>query len=292
MPPLWLKKLGGGKFRVAVSKLIVSDAIPPAQQEIVKKSSLIADIENAIRNGRKFELLTRRASHLAAIREEQQFAKSDLTAGDAAQEGELQNAQALVQVEVLDFNFSRGASKVPNIANKYRISDNARIELDVQITDTAKGVVTASFPVKASTSGASMIANGVGAPAQAVLDQTLEKAAASLANQLSDTVFPITVLRVQGKQIFINRGNDSGLKIGEKFAVFEPGEDLIDAQTGENLGSAETEVGEAVVKRINPKFSVAEITQGDPSQMAAGYILRRPVVDTSKGEKVTGKQKK
>ena len=69
------------KYRVAVSDLIVSEAIPAKQQEIVRKSSLISDVENAIRNGRKFELLTRRAAHLQAIRKEQEFAQSDLAAG-------------------------------------------------------------------------------------------------------------------------------------------------------------------------------------------------------------------
>lgn len=260
------------KYRVAVSNLIVSDSIPEKQQEIVKKSSLIADVENAIRNGRKFELLTRRESHLKAIREEQKFAKSDLAAGDAAHEGKFSNAQSLVQIEVLDFNFGRSASKVPNISNKYRVQDAARIELSVQIIDTSKGSVVASFPIKVSGSGGSFIANGVGGASKAVLDKVLENAAGQLANQLSDTVFPITVLRAQGKKLYINRGNDSGLKIGEKFIVFEPGEELVDPQTGESLGSAETEVGECTVSRINPKFSVVDVIKGDPSTFAAGFI--------------------
>ena len=40
------------KYRIAVSDLIVSDLVPAKQAELVKNSSLIADIENAIRNGR------------------------------------------------------------------------------------------------------------------------------------------------------------------------------------------------------------------------------------------------
>lgn len=273
------------KYRVAVSNLIISDSIPQKQQEIVKNSSLIADVENAIRNGRKFELLTRRAAQLKAIREEQQFAKSELSAGDAAKEGELSNAQSLVQIEVLDFNFGRSASKVPNISNKYRVQDAARIEISVQIIDTSKGSVVASFPIKASSSGGSFIANGVGGASKAVLDKVLENAAGQLANQLSDTVFPITVIRAQGKKLYINRGNDSGLKIGEKFVIFENGEELVDPQTGESLGSAETEVGEGVISRINPKFSIVDVTKGDPSQMAAGFILRRPVNFSQKNQK-------
>lgn len=109
-----------------------------------------------------------------------------------------------------------------------------------------------------------------------MLDNAIERAAGSLANQLSDTVFPITVIQVKGKRIWVNRGNDSGMKMGERFIVYEPGEELIDPQTGENLGSAEMEVGEAKVVRINPKVTLLDITSGDPSMIgqASSFAVR------------------
>ena len=60
--------------------------------------------------------------------------------------------------------------------------------------------------------------------------------------------------------------------MGERFIVFEPGEQLIDPQTGENLGSAEMEVGEAKVVRINPKVTVMEVIKGDASYITQGFI--------------------
>ena len=247
------------KYRVSVADLAISDAISSKNAKIIAESSLIDDIENAIRNGRKFELLTRRADALAEIRKEQEFAKSGLAAGDAAQEGQLSNAQSIVKVKVESFSFGRSATKIPNIDGKYKVSDSASISLNVQ------------------TSSGSSVQNGIGSASRAILDKTLTKAAGDLANQLSDTIFPITVLQVKGKRIWVNRGNDSGMKMGETFVIFEPGEELIDPQTGENLGSAETEVGLAKVTRINPKVTVMEITKGDPTSVAEGFILRRPV---------------
>lgn len=265
------------KYRVSVADLAISDAISSKNAKIIAESSLIDDIENAIRNGRKFELLTRRADALAEIRKEQEFAKSGLAAGDAAQEGQLSNAQSIVKVKVESFSFGRSATKIPNIDGKYKVSDSASISLNVQIIDTTKGTVTGAFPIKASTSSGTSVQNGIGSASRAILDKTLTKAAGDLANQLSDTIFPITVLQVKGKRIWVNRGNDSGMKMGETFVIFEPGEELIDPQTGENLGSAETEVGLAKVTRINPKVTVMEITKGDPTSVAEGFILRRPV---------------
>lgn len=265
------------KYRVSVADLAVSDALSAQNKKTILNSSLLDSIENAIRNGRKFELLTRRADALAEIRKEQEFAKSGLAAGDAATEGQLSNAQSIVKVKVETFSFGRSSRKVPNLEGKYKVSDSASLSLSVQIIDTTKGTVVASFPVKASSSTGESLSNGVGGASRGVLDRVIDSAAASVANQLSDTIFPITIIQVKGKSIWVNRGNDSGMKMGERFIVFEPGEALIDPQTGENLGSAETEVGEAKVTRINPKVTVLQITKGDPAVFAQGFILRRPV---------------
>lgn len=265
------------KYRVAVSDLIVNDSISSTAKKTIVQSSLLTDIENAIRNGRKFELVTRRMDKLQAIRKEQQFAKSGLAANNAAAEGQFDNAQSLVVVEVQDFQFRRNASKVPNIENKYRISDIASIELNVQIIDSSKGSVTGSFSVEGRASSATRVSNGVGSPSQDILNKALDRVAASLANQLSDTIFPITVIQSRGKLLWVNRGGDGGLKLGEQFVIFQPGEVLIDPQTGENLGTAEVEVGKGKVVRINPKVTIVQVIEGDPSIMDRGFILRRPV---------------
>ena len=135
------------KYRVSVADLAVSDSLSAQNKKTVLESSLISNIENAIRNGRKFELLTRRADALAEIRKEQEFAKSGLAAGDAAQEGQLSNAQSVVKVTVESFAFGRSAHKIPNIEGKYKVSDSASITLNVQILDTTKGTVTGAFPI-------------------------------------------------------------------------------------------------------------------------------------------------
>lgn len=264
------------KWRVAVADLQISETLSSTLAKTVQESSLRTDIEDAIRNGRKFEVVTRNAAKLNAIRNEQKFAKSGLAAADAAAEGKLSNAQSLVIVEVQDFSFGRSSSKVPNIESKYRISDHAAIDLNVQIVDTTKGTVTGSFNVSASASSGTRISNSVGSANRKVLDKVLARVAADLANQLSDTIFPITVIQVKGKQLYVNRGKDGGLKVGEKFVIFCPGEDLIDPTTGENLGSAEEEVGTAKITRVNPKFTVMQVISGDAALMAPGFILRRP----------------
>ena len=264
------------KYRVAISDLIVSPNVSSKQAEIVKKSSLITDIENAFRNTRKFEVLTRRASHMEALIKEQEFAKSEYAAGDAAQTGKMKSAQSLINVEVLSFAFGRSATAVPNLEGKWHVSDYCSIELSVQIIDTQTGTINAAFPVKTSSGSGKYMSNSRYGSSTTILNKTLEKASVILTNEFSNTVFPALVIKVEGKQIWVNRGDDSAMKFGEIFEIFQPGEDLIDPSTGENLGSAEMSIGRAKVTRINPKFTVMEITKGDPTQIHPSFILRKP----------------
>ena len=59
-----------------------------------------------------------------------------------------------------------------------------------------------------------------------------KKVAAQMTDQLVDAVFPMKIININGKQVFINRGKDGGLKVGEVLKVFRPGEILIDPDTG------------------------------------------------------------
>ena len=265
------------KYRVAIGNLIIGDALSPAQAKLVKQSTLLADIENSFRNTRKFDVLTRRANQMEAIMKEQEFAKSEYAAGDGAQSGMMKNAQSLINVEVLNFSFGRSTKAVPNLENKWHINDYCSIELSVQIIDTQTGSINASFPIKASSSSGSYMSNSRGGSSPAIMNKTLEKASVALTNEFSNTVFPALVIKVQGKQIWVNRGNDSAMKMGEIFEIFQPGEALIDPSTGENLGSAETSAGRAKVVRINPKVTLMDIISGDPAMIQPSFILRKPV---------------
>ena len=128
------------KYRVAITDLVLSPSLSASAAKTVSQSSLRSDMEAGVRNSRKFDVVSRNTATLNAIRAEQQFAKSGLAAGDAAQEGQLSNAQSLVQVEVQNFSFGRSAKKVPNIDNKYRVSDYASIELGVTIVQGYGGL--------------------------------------------------------------------------------------------------------------------------------------------------------
>ena len=53
------------------------------------------------------------------------------------------------------------------------------------------------------------------------------------------------------------------------------GKQLVDPDTGEVLGREEAVVGKARITAVQPKFSTAEVIEGD-DKVAAGMVVRLP----------------
>lgn len=266
------------KPRVAAKMPVVGEGVSKSAREYLNLTTLLAEMEASLQATRKFEVLSREKSSLLAVREEQKFAKSDLTKGNAAREGALENADYLIIPTVQGFVFSRSVSSVPNLADKYIQKDSGRLEINAQVLDTSTGAIKTTFYMKADFATEGKVVNSSGGqPSSVYFTNMAKKVSAQMADQLVDTVFPMRVLNSQNKQVWINRGDDGGLKTGDTLNVYRPGAELIDPDTGEKLGSAETLLTKVKVVRVNPKFTIAEISGKDPNEpIQKGDILRKP----------------
>jgi len=261
---------------VAVKKAKIGEGVSKYGKKYLNLSTLWDEMENAIQKSRKFDLVSRKKETLKDIREEQEFAKSDLTAGNAAAEGQIKNANFLILPTVQDFKFYRSSKPVPNLEDKYIRRDSGMLEVNAQVIDTSSGAIKTTFYLKASfVTGKKVVNRKGGSPNSVHFTKMAKKVSAQMTDQLVDAVFPMRVLNIQGKQIFINRGKDGGLKKGQVLQIFRPGMVLIDPDTGENLGSAETMIGKIKVTRINPKFTIAEIVSKEEGEsVERGDIIR------------------
>src|SRR5262249_39053433 len=66
--------------------------------------------------------------------------------------------------------------------------------------------------------------------------------------------------KVEGTRAWINLGDLSGIKVGDRFGVFDAGEALIDPDTGAKLGSDERQTGSGAVVEVQSKFAVINFT--------------------------------
>lgn len=266
------------KPRVALRAPIVSEAVPKAVRHHLDLPELVAQIERSILATRKFEVLTRDSAKLGAIVEEQKFAKSPLSKGNAAESGALEAAHYLILPTVHRFEFLRSVRPVPNISDKYLRKDSGRLELEAQIVDTSTGKIKFSQTVSATFATKDEVVNTKGgAPSGTHFTRMSQHVAAQLADHLVDKVFPMVVVQIDGELVYINRGQDGGLSAGSVLNVYRPGEGLIDPYTKEVLGTAERLIGKVKVTRVNPNFSLAEIVKGSLTEPIASHdILRKP----------------
>jgi len=281
---LWSLQIGHAyaqsieKPRIAIKTPLVGEGISKNTRKYLNIPQLLAEMEASLRATRKFEVLTRQEETLKTIREEQKFAASDFAKGNAATEGQLENVNFLVIPAVQNFKFYRSTKPVPNIANKFIRRDSGLLEINAQAVDTTSGAIKATFYLKSTFATKDAVVNSKGgSPSSVHFVKMAKKVSAQMADHLVDTVFPMRVLNRQGNQVWINRGKDGGLKVGDILNIYRPGEELIDPDTGERLGSAETLVGKIKVARVNPKFTVAEIQSKDTQgPIEKGDIVRKP----------------
>ena len=100
--------------------------------------------------------------------------------------------------------------------------------------------------------------------------------AASISEAIVTTFIPIKVIQVQGDgTLILNYGNVM-LAPGQQLVAFEVGESFVDPDTGEVLGSEETEIGRVEITRAEARFSRGKIV-GEATFNAEGATLRRIV---------------
>jgi len=257
---------------------LIGDGVKKHLLRYLNLQTILAEMEASLKATRKFEVLTRQKALLSAIREEQKFAKSDLAKGDAAKEGLLENANYLIIPTVQDLKFYRSSKPVPNISNKYIRRDSGMLEINAQVLDTESGQIKTTFYLKSSFRTKDEVVNTKGGvPSSVHFTRMAKRVSAQMADQLVDTVFPMMVLNTEGDQVWINRGKDGGLRVGEILNIYKPGRELVDPYTREKLGSAEKFIGKIKVVRVNPKFTIAKVlTKGLKEPVDVGYIIRKP----------------
>ncbi len=265
------------KPRVAILEAKISDKVPKYARKHLNLEKLQAEMEASFLSARKFDVVTRNKESLGVILDEQQFAKSEYSAGDAAESGKLQNADFLIRPEVHIFSFYASTHKVPHLQSKYFRSDHGVLEINAEVLDTKTGQVKTTFALKSSFGTKERMVNHKGGvPSPIYFTRLAKDVSAQMVDQFLDLVFPVKILKVKNMRVYLNRGKDGGFKKGMVLKVFNPGEELIDPDTGENIGSAEEYVGKIELTRVNPKFSVAKILpktrEGD---ITVGCIVRK-----------------
>jgi len=108
-----------------------------------------------------------------------------------------------------------------------------------------------------------------------VIDQKVPDGIRLISGEQSN--YKITFAR--GDRVFINRGQDKGVRVGDRFSVVRPDADFIDVQwfkwqtkLMKAMGTAYKDQGQVRVVNVQPKVSIAEVT------FSCGYMQRGDIL--------------
>jgi len=243
-------------------------------------------LANALRESDRFVVLERSA--LYEVLNEQDFAASDRSASalKTAVTGKTLPTQLIVIGTITEFaeNTSDSGSGLRFGGISLRKSKSGtHIGLIVRLIDSTTGEVVDSISVEADAESSSQAADGCvfgvcggtgGHDSQSYAQATeivIRNAVSKIVSSSSKIPFLAKIIRVSPGKIFTNAGQRNGAEIGNVFSVYSPGEELIDPDTGESLGSDRTKVGSLELVSIEEKFSRALVKTGD--NFEKGYLL-------------------
>lgn len=222
------------------------------------------------------------------ILNEQDFGQSGrVTQQSAAQLGQVLGVEIAVIGSVSEFGYKKGETGGAIKGLGIGVSNQqAVVGVDVRMVNTETGEIITAENVRKdkSAKGLKLRTNKLAFKDQKDFDESLVGKAAreaiedvvSMIDNSANTIpWQAKVIIEKEGVVFINSGEADGLQIGDEFAVYRKGEDLIDPDTGISLGSVDKKIGEIRITDAsvgNGKASKCSIVQG--SGFAKGNFVR------------------
>ncbi|MFC1809500.1 CsgG/HfaB family protein [Candidatus Omnitrophota bacterium] len=238
-------------------------------------------LTDALMQSGQFIVLERQT--IDAVLAEQNFAASNRTSKiGGAKSGDIKRAQVLIQGVVTEYDIgSETGGQEVNIGG-FRFGGNkvkAHIGLIIRLIDTTTSEVIASQRVEGSAKqGGTDFSVAEGGfdfsqsgqkrtPINKAVQITIDNAVNYIAMQMKSIPWKGKVIKTtEAGAIYVNAGISANIQKGMMFMVFRPGEELIDPDTGMNLGTDDEFVGRMRVTEVLEKFSKATALDASPQK--------------------------
>lgn len=199
-----------------------------------------------------------------------------------AKTGRIVGAHALVRCAITEYSYSQtGTSANLKVIEGLTLGATvvrAMVGLDCRIYDATTSEVLASAVARgnATAKGADVrysdhrVEGGASGFMTTPLGQAsrkaIDEAVPLILGKLGETPWEARVIRADGKEIYLNAGEESGVTVGTTFGLFRPAEALIDPASGLELGTPDEPVGVIRVSAVKPKYCVAELIEGETAE--------------------------
>ena len=258
---------GGTSFSTTI-------AIPPPTDFAMALTEVLTT--ELARTG-KFIVLERKS--IADINAEQELgASGKVNAETASKAGSIIGAQVLVRCAISEYSYTQtGTSSSLKVIKGLSLGATmVRAQVGAAASDqpryltstVTRGTATAKgADIKMSNARMDASAGGfVTTPLGQASREALSGAVQFIVEKLGSTPWEARVIRTDGKDIYLNAGEESGVTPGATFGIYHGGAALIDPASGTDLGTPDTQVGVLRIKTVRPKYAVAELVSGELPQ--------------------------
>jgi len=293
------KKKPKGKFKIGIGEIEYRAEMSKADKDrhayglrtpAENTKAFIDMLTTAIAKTRKFELVER--DRMADILKEQALGESEVIEEESAQKlGTVRGLDYIILGAITEYGIqSKGlGGRGFGIA-----SSKAVMAVDIRIIDAATGSIAIAETVsesKKASGGLAIKGFEAAEKNEKVLSDVMRECADSIASVTVSTIYPVKIVSV-GKTgtIMVNYGKGF-LGKGDVLDVFSQGEEIIDPDTGEVLGSEEEKVGRIKITDVQAKFSKGKAVIG-ADKVARGMICRKVSKKQLEAEKKAAKKSK
>jgi len=262
--PAFAQKKTIGIGVVEVTPAILQSANAAGSRDVLSRITQAMDgqLIDKVHNTRKFDVFSR--SDLAKILKEQEFADSgnvDVSDPNAAKAFMLGGIQYVLTTSISDFQDHHETAYFEGLGETIT-KRSIRVGAVAKIYDTTTGKLLESANFQIDTGGHEkknkFVTNTSGSESDQFILQLATEMADRVAKRVVDVLYPARVIAVTGNQVTINRGDGTGIEVGQIWEIYALGEELIDPDTGESLGKEETSIGRVHITRVNPKTSLGD----------------------------------
>lgn len=228
---------------------------------------------SAFTNTKQFRMIER--AEMDKILQEQNFALSGaVNAQTAAKVGQILGVEYMIIGSVNEFGTQESEVGAFGVN---MINHTAAVGLDIRVinTTTAEIVAAATGQCSKSTKGVG-ISNAdilptnvkvgsdrfsttlIGKATRGAVDDATAKIVKELGGSWKGAVVKVS----EDGTVTINGGENAGVKVNDIFKVIRKGEEMVDPETGESLGSEDEVIGEIKITEVKPKYANAKVVKG------------------------------
>ena len=247
----------------------VSNKKSAAKYEDLFTQSLISYLTQT----RKFAILDR--DYMAEQSKELDLIQgTDFSVDEMARLGNKVGTDYIIVGTVEEYSHKRWSRTMKTTGKKFPMYKYGA-GISYRIIDVATGQIKFSDGHSQSRSG-----QGSGPNSSA----TARKAAEVVGQKIINAIYPIVVASVRGETVFLAQGGGT-MSVGQKMALVQYGESIIDPYTKESLGREEIEIGMVQVTNIQSKMAKAKIITCSvdlAAEFAPKSFIVRPVKKVKK----------